>query len=424
MMFRFYIKGLLRDRSRSLLPVLVVAIGVTLSVLMHAWITGVLGDMIVFNARFATGHVKIMSQAYNQNRDQMPIDLSMIRTADLMQELHQEYPGLNWVERIRFGALVDVPDENGETRAQAPGAGMAVDLVSENSREAERLNLEKSIVRGSLPATGFELLLSDEFASKLEVEPGDEVTLITTTMYGAMSITNFTVSGTVRFGAAALDRGGIVADIGGIRQALDMTDATSEILGYLPGGNYDNEQASAIASGFNEAFSDQADEFAPVMVTLREQSNMAGILDLVDYFRFIIISVFIVAMSIVLWNSGLLGGLRRYGEMGLRIAIGEEKNHIYRSLIIESVFIGLAGSVLGTMVGLVFAALLSKGVDISEMMQNSSAMMQGVMRARITPVTWYIGFIPGLIATVLGTALAGIGIFRRKTAQLFKELQA
>jgi putative ABC transport system permease protein len=52
-MLRFYIKGLFRDRSRSLMPALVVAIGVTLVVLMQCWVTGVLGDMIVFNANLS-----------------------------------------------------------------------------------------------------------------------------------------------------------------------------------------------------------------------------------------------------------------------------------------------------------------------------------------------------------------------------------
>ncbi len=114
---------------------------------------------------------------------------------------------------------------------------------------------------------------------------------------------------------------------------------------------------------------------------------------------------------------------RRYGEMGLRIAIGEEKRHIYRSLITESLFIGFAGSVVGTAFGLFFASLLTKGIDIGSMMQNSTMMMQGVMKAKITPDAYYIGFIPGIFATTLGTALAGIGIFKRKTAQLFKELE-
>ena len=423
-MLSFYLKGLFRDRSRSLLPAIVVAIGVMLVVLMHCWITGVLGDMIVFNARFATGHVKVMSRAYNENINQKPNDLALIGTDELLENLRQEYPELEWVERIQFGGLVDSPDENGETKAQGPGGGMAVDLLSENSNEAERLNLESSLVSGRLPKTPFEVILSKEFAEKLEVVPGDNITLISATMYGAMSITNFTVSGTVIFGAAVLDRSGTIADINGIRQALDMEDATAEILGYLPSGDYDDLEAHAITVSFNEKYGDMQDEFSPVMLSLREQNTMTMYLDLVDYFRTIIIGIFLVAMSIVLWNSGLLGGLRRYGEMGLRIAIGEEKNHIYRSLITESVFIGLAGSLVGTLFGLFFASLMARGIDISSMTQNSTMMMQGVMKAKITTDAYYIGFIPGLIATVLGTALAGIGIYKRKTAQLFKELQA
>ena len=423
-MLRFYIKGLFRDRSRSLMPALVVAVGVTLVVLMHCWVTGVLGDMVVFNANFATGHVKVMSKAYSDNVSQTPNDLALLGTDEVLANLASDYPGMEWVERIQFGGLVDAPDMKGETKAQGPGGGMAVDLLSPDSKEIERLNLNKSLIRGRMIQSPEEIILSDEFATKLEVEPGDQVTLISTTMYGAMSITNFTVCGTIKFGATALDRGGMIADISSIRMALDMEDATGEILGFLPDGEYDDLQAGAIAAEFNEKYNDPSDEFSPYMQSLREQGTMTMMLDIMGYFKGVIIGVFMFAMAIVLWNSGLLGGLRRYGEMGLRLAIGEEKRHIYRSLITESIFIGIAGSVLGTALGLFFASLLSRGIDIGGMMGNSSMMMQSVMRARITVDAYYIGFIPGVLATALGTALAGIGIFKRKTAQLFKELQA
>jgi putative ABC transport system permease protein len=68
----------------------------------------------------------------------------------------------------------------------------------------------------------------------------------------------------------------------------------------------------------------------------------------------IFVFIFMIAMAIVLWNAGLLGGLRRYGEMGLRMAIGEHKGHIYRSLLSESLVIGIVGSVTGTIVGLLY----------------------------------------------------------------------
>lgn len=423
-MIRFFIKGLLRDHQRSLLPILVVTLGVMLAVIAQTWITGIMGDMVDLNARFSTGHVKIMSREYFENVDQSPNDMALLETEEFVETLEARYPDMTWVERISFGGLVDAPDESGETREQGPAAGMALDLLSPESREAERLELEKNIIRGTIPSSPFEVILADKYASRLQVGPGDQVTLITSTMYGAMSITNFTVAGTISFGTAALDRGGVIADLSGIRHALDMENAAGEILGYFNDGEYIDEKAIAFSENFNAEYSDESDMFSPVMVPLRDQNNLTGMIDIIGYMQSIIITIFLVAMAIVLWNAGLLGGLRRYGEMGLRMAIGEHKGHIYRSLISESLVIGIVGSVTGTIVGILLSMLLEKGIDFSEVMKGSSMMMSGVFRTQITPEAYYIGFIPGVLATLFGTALAGIGIYKRQTASLFKELQA
>jgi len=100
-------------------------------------------------------------------------------------------------------------------------------------------------------------------------------------------------------------------------------------------------------------------------------------------------------MSIVLWNAGLLGALRRYGEVGIRLAIGERKGHIYRSMIYESIFIGIVGSVIGTALGLSSGYYLQiNGLDLSSMMKNVTMMAPVVYRASVTTETYYIGFFP------------------------------
>jgi putative ABC transport system permease protein len=81
--------------------------------------------------------------------------------------------------------------------------------------------------------------------------------------------------------------------------------------------------------------------------------------------------------------------------------------------------------VIGTFFGLFFAWLIQKyGIDISTMMKSSSLMVPTIIRTNITPVDFYIGFVPGLLSTVFGTMLSGVGIYRRQTARLFKELEA
>jgi len=235
---------------------------------------------------------------------------------------------------------------------------------------------------------------------------------------------NFKVVGTIRFGIMAMDRGAIIVDVGDVQSALDMEDAAGGILGFLPHRIYNDNTALGIVERFNERYQNEADEYAPVMGKLIELSDLGGYLEMAGSMSGILIFVFVIIMSIVLWNAGLLGGLRRYGEVGIRLAIGEHKGHIYRSLIYESIFVGIVGSIIGTILGLGCAYWLQVvGLDISAFMQNTSMMISNVFRAEITEETYYIGFYPGLIATVIGTMLSGVGIYKRQTAQLFKELE-
>jgi putative ABC transport system permease protein len=424
-MIRFLFKGLLRDRQRSLLPAMVVAAGVMLTVFLVCYLTGIMSDFIDFSAKFSSGHVKIMTRAYADNMNQKPTDLAMLNVSGLIHKAHQDYPDMEWVLRTQFGGLLDVPDENGETRSQGPAVAIAIDMLTPGSKEPERLNLQNILVRGSLPDSPGEILVSDEFANKLEIVPGDKVTLMGSTMYGALSFYNFTVAGTIRFGVSVMDKGAIIVDIADAQAALDMQDASGEILGYLPGGQYDGEKADVICASFNHKYSDPGDEFSPIMLKLSDQDEfLGGYLEMVDSAAFIVVFIFILAMSIVLWNTGLIGGLRRYGEVGVRLAIGEGKGHIYKSMIYESALIGLIGSAFGTILGLLFAYWLQqKGIDIGSMMKGATMMMPGKFHAKIVPEAYYIGFIPGLFSSTLGTMLSGIGIYKRKTAQLFKELE-
>ena len=424
-MIKFLIKGLLRDKSRSVLPIIVVAIGVMLTVFMHAYIAGLMGDTIEMNARFSEGHMKVTTRAYAAEIDQVPNDLAILEAGQLVSQLEGQFNGVSWASRIKFGGLVDAPDENGETKTQGPAMGIGIDLLSPDSKEPARLNLKKSLVRGQMPQQSGEILMSDHFASKLGVKIGDPVTLIGSTMEGGMSMYNFTVAGTLSFGMEAMDRGTIIVDLTDVGKALQMEGAAGEILGFLDDGFYDHEEAVEMADTFNAGYAGNQDEYAPQMVALGQQEKMVFYVELSEVWLYYISLIFIIAMSLVLWNAGLLGGLRRYGEIGIRLAMGEEKRHVYATMIWESVFIGLAGSVVGTALGLFFAWLLQKyGLDISGVMQGSSVMMPQVIRARITPPDFWLGFIPGLISTVIGTMLSGIGIFKRQTARLFKELEA
>ncbi|MBN2350243.1 MAG: ABC transporter permease [Bacteroidales bacterium] len=269
-MIKFLFKGIIRDKTRSLLPVIVVALGVFLTVFMSGFFRGVFNDMVELNAKFTTGHVKILTRAYAENENQVPNDLALIDVKDLIKELNIEYPDMEWVERIHTGGLLDVPDESGETRAQGQAIGTAVDLLTPGSSEIERMNIQKSIVKGGLPKQLGEAMISDDFAERFGVSLGDEVTLFSSTMNGSMAFMTFKVSGTLRFGSTILDRGAIFMDISDAQLALDMENAASEVLGYFKTGSYDDIKAQQVENSFNTKYSHEDDEFSPLMTRLEE----------------------------------------------------------------------------------------------------------------------------------------------------------
>ena len=424
-MILFLLKGLLRDRSRSLFPVLIVAAGVMLTVFLQAWLNGALSGLIQSTAHYRTGHVCVMTKAYAEKADQIPNDLALLGIDTLLTTLRQRYPDLLWTPRITFGGLLDIPDEKGETREQSPVSGMGVNLLSPDSPEWKVLNIRPALVQGHLPKKRGEILIAEELAEKLHVQPGQKATLISSTMYGSMTFANFTIAGTVRFGVGPMDRSAIIADLSDIQQALDMQQGCRRNPRLFPrrslprgsGKHRDRRIQCPPHECFRQVLADHGN-------ASQLKAGCPIISIMLDTFSGIILGIFVFAMSIVLWNAGLTGSLRRYGEIGLRLAIGEETGHVYRSMMVESLMIGIAGSLAGTAIGLACAYYLQvHGFDIGSMMKNSTMMISDVIRAQVEPLTFVIGFLPGILATFLGTAISGIGIYKRQTSQLFKELE-
>ena len=427
-MLKFVLKGILRDRSRSLLPIIVVSLIVALVIFNRGFLVGSMNGMFKDTAVISSGHVKVMTHAYQKESQLMPNDLALMDVDELMIDLGLKYPDFFWSPKISFAGLLDLPDEHGETKSQGPVMAYGVDFLSPNSRQFELWELDKRIVSGHMIQKPNDALVGHKLADKLGLSLGDHVTYIGTTMNNAFTTFNFTVVGTFNLGMGPLDKQMMLVDIEGARQALDMNNAASEILGFTHDLYYNDDVSIEIRNQFNSLHSDTTDIFRSSMIALRDANQMGTMIDLVDWSVFIILGIFLSIAMIVLWNMGIMSGLRRYGEIGVRLAMGETKGQVYRSLILESVIIGTIGTIIGTLIGLPLTYYVQEvGIDYSAAFENlnsSSLIMSTVFYTQVTPDLYYIGFIPGVLATVFGTMLAGRAIYKREMAQLFKELEA
>jgi len=426
-MIRFLIKGLLRDRSRSLFPVLVITLTVTLVIFAIGFMKGTLNSLLLDTAVILTGHEKIVTRAYSEESQLMPNDLALLDVDRLIDDLNQDYQDFFWSPRITFAGLLDVPDENHETRSQGPVIAFGIDLLSDGSRQAEIWELNRALVSGNLPKDNSDVLISSKLANQLNIAIGEIVTFIGSTMDNAFTTYNFKVSGTFNLKKGQTDKQMMLVDLSGARLALDMDNAASAIFGFTHSLYYDDDAAVALRTHYNNTNSDSLDIFSPFMLALRDGNQMGAMVDISGAMLAIMGGIFMVVVMVVLWNMGLMNGLRRYGEVGLRLAIGESKGQVYRSMISEAVIIGLTGTVMGTGIGTALTYYVQEnGIDYTkgiEALSNSSMVMPNIFYAQVTPDLFYVGFIPGVLATVLGTMLAGLAIYKREMAQLFKELE-
>ena len=426
-MIKFLAKGLIRDKTRSLFPTIIITITVAIVIFALGFMRGMLNNVFLDTAVIMSGYEKVVTRAYKKEMQMLPLDLALMDIEKMISDLNRDHPNYFWSPRINFGGLIDIPDENKETRSQSPIMAIGIDFFSNKSRQTELWKLDQIIVDGRPPRSPNDILISSKLAKKLEVSTGQEATFIGSTMDNAFTTYNFNISGIFNLNKGQTDKQMILLDISGAQEALDMDGAATEILGFTNDLFYNDEDAIEIRSSFNENNRNSSDIFAPIMIALRDTNQMGTMVDFSNAALAVIGGIFLVIVMIVLWNMGLMNGLRRYGEIGLRLAMGESKGQVYRSMITEAVIIGLTGTLLGTGLGLSITYYVQEnGISYAEALEEmalKNMVMPNVFYSKVTPDLFYVGLLPGLLATVLGTMLAGLAIYRREMAQLFKELE-
>jgi len=432
-MIFFLFRGIFRDKSRFLFPFSVVSIGVALVVALVGFMEGVFMGMIDMTAKLNAGHLRLVNKPFYDEEHLYPLDRALAAQKETKRWLKKNStPDIEWTPRIRWGALIDVPDANGDTRSQTPVVGMALDLKSPNSSEIRRLQLVESLVKGQLPQDSNEMLMGNALAKDLDVALGQSVTVIGQSFDGGLVADNYLVVGLIRFGVTAMDKKMVLIDLADAQSTFYMDDMVTDWLGYLPSSLSFSHYVKAkknINSNLNtwreNPPKDWAKDDQPIALSILDQQNMGSMVKTFTVIKSSVVGIFTFLMILVLWNAGVLSGIHRYGEMGLRLAFGESHWKLILTLAIEGLLIGILGSIVGCVLGGTFAWYLQEvGLNMGDAFAKSGLMINDVVRARLTLGGFIQGIVPGIFASVAGTLVASLTIFKRSEANLFRELEA
>lgn len=432
-MIRWILQGILRDKNRSLFPFLVVTAGVALVVFTVGFMEGIFMGMIDSTANLDTGHLRLVNKPFYDEEHLNPMDRALTSQNEIHQWLRENSdPIIKWAPRIRWGAIADVPDENGETKSQTPIIGMALDLLSPDSREVERLGLKDALVRGRLPQGPKEILLGYELARSLDVELDQTITLLGQTFDGGLATDNYKVVGLIRFGVFAMDKKMALIDLADAQDSFYMEDTVTDFLGFLPSHisykeykNFKIELQSRLNDLRLHPPKDWAKDDFPIVLSVLEQRNLDNMVEVFEMVKKIFVGIIVLLMVLVLWNAGLLNGIHRYGELGLLLAMGQTHWKLVWMLGVEAFSIGILGSLAGSLIGGGGVYYLQEvGINMGDTFAQTGIMMNDVMRGRVTAESFLLGVGPGIMASVLGSLFASVALFQRSEANLFRELEA
>lgn len=190
-----------------------------------------------------------------------------------------------------------------------------------------------------------EIVIGDVLARNLQVSIGDEVTLLGSGRDGSFAAAVARVVGLIDSGVSDIDRNVAEMPIGFFNETFFMRDAAHALVIVTPGlASVDVYQQQVRA-----LLSPQADLVVHDWDALQPGLRQAIQADLGSAFFMYGVLVILVAFSVM--NTQLMSVLERTHEFGVVLSLGLTPGRLGRLVLLETALMGLAGLLLGALVG-------------------------------------------------------------------------
>jgi ABC-type lipoprotein release transport system permease subunit len=370
-----------RNRRRSALTVLSVALGVAIFVVAQSFVDGIETSLLAIEVDRESAHVRVVPAGWLDDEDYFPIENANLSADAARAWLSASVPEARVTSRISFAAELSDMQESLRCR------GLVVDPEDYGEVFALGLHAPKNGEPG--------VWVGAELAAAFGWKVGSRATIRARTAQGSYNAVTFIpVVGLLRTGHHALDAFSVILPPEVGLELLNLpSGSANELLIRLPRADGAAEVAAKLAAALPGVQTQTWEEKSAYVLQLNAVRRRV--------LRIVLGVLFLIAASAVA-NSALMSALERTREIGTLHALGLRSGGVVGLLTLESALLGAVGSIGGAAVGLGLSLWLSqRGLPIPvPVSPNETAVpMPAVLYFHFDPAMAFAG-------ALIGTGLA------------------
>ncbi len=376
------VRDLMRNRRRSVLTLIAVALGLALLIVLNGFVQGTIADSLQYSIRYQTGHVQVRNDSYEEEKlslkwkDLLENPAALTAQAATMPQVQNAAPVL-WI--------------NGILNTAEDSVGLRVYGIDVASPIYQPIR-EATITGGFLTADDRSgVLIGNRLADSLGVSVGQKVTLDIVNADGNPEEGVFTIRGLFATGLPFYDQNSVFLPLAKA-QAFAGTGERASAIVIMLHDQYRADEVAAALSGPGTKVLTWKDLNALLLTTAQTGLGFYYILDI----------IVMLVVAVVIANTLLMAVFERVREIGILASLGMRASQIRLMFLLEAAILAVAGIVAGTALGLLGVAYLANvGLEIGDVATVSGG-------AFILGTKMYARFVPGVFAGLAAGTLVVI----------------
>lgn len=390
-LLKIAIRNLLRYKRRTLLTTSLITLGVVF-VLVFVSVTGSFKTMMIAqNTDSMLGHLQVHRKGYVAAIDNLPLNLNLKAGAigRLEKVLNAQPEIASYSPRIKFGAMFSTFVET--TNIRLNGIDPARELATVPLLSGRVLQGSRTLAQG-------EIWIPELLAKGMKVNVGDTVVIVATNQNGSVNGKQFQVAGILESVTGPGGRDGYITieDAAEVLrlEGREVSEVAIRLKDFGRLGAVNDQLAPLFAQELNQ-------QGKPIfeLHTWEKLSPFFNIARMIDVMTFFMKLMLIAIVLVSIMNVMIMAVYERIREIGTIAAIGTQPGRILALFLLEGLSLGVAGALLGNIVG----AVIIFALNVSHITYDFGRQKDLLLQASIDPVDLLVLSVIVIVIAVIGS---------------------